>query len=88
MGFRFSLILGRAVTDEEVTALRNAGCGQAVFRTDALPMDASVTVARLDFDDTVAPSLSAAIEAGLEAVERVPDLTVPGLRVSQHPCTG
>ncbi len=42
MGFRFSLILSRTVTDEEVATLR---------------------------------------ECGLDAIEKVPELTVPGLSV-------
>jgi hypothetical protein len=85
VGFRFSLILNRTVTDDETVALREAGCAEAVFGTDTLPTDAAVTVARLDFDDTTAPSLAEAIEFGLEAVVKVPDLSVPGLSVPAQP---
>jgi hypothetical protein len=77
----FSLVLSREITDEETAALREAGCSEAVFGTDQLPTNAEVTVAKLDFDDTVSPSLAEAIEGALEAVKSVPDLTVPGLTV-------
>lgn len=85
MGFKFTLILNRTVTDQETAALRDAGCAQAEFSTDTLPTDASVTVARLDFDDTESTTLAEAIEAGLEAVKKVPDLSVPGLNVPAQP---
>jgi hypothetical protein len=44
-------------------------------------MDAAVTLTRPDFDDTVSPSLAEAIESGLDAVKKLPDLAVPGLNV-------
>ncbi|WP_042433467.1 hypothetical protein [Streptacidiphilus anmyonensis] len=81
MGFKFSLVLNRTITAKETAALRDAGCGEAAFGTDTLPTDASVKVTRLDFDDTLSATLAEAIEAGLEAVKKVPDLSVPGLNV-------
>lgn len=85
MGHKYSLILSREITDEESVILRDAGCACAVFTTDTLPTNAEVTVTRLDFDDTESPSLAEAIEAGLEAVKKVPELTVPGLTVPAVP---
>lgn len=85
MGFKFTLILNREITEQETEILREAGCAQAEFGTDTLPTDASVTVARLDFDDTESTNLAEAIEAGLEAVKKVPDLSVPGLNVPAQP---
>jgi hypothetical protein len=85
VGFQFSLVLNRTITMEEISILRDAGCGQAVFGTDTLPTDASVKAARLDFDDTESPTLAEAIESGLEAVKKVPDLSVPGLTVPAQP---
>ncbi|BBB02224.1 hypothetical protein RVR_9996 [Actinacidiphila reveromycinica] len=85
MGFKFTLILNREITEQETADLRDAGCAQAEFSTDTLPTDASVTVARLDFDDTESTSLAEAIEAGLEAVKKVPELSVPGLNVPAQP---
>jgi hypothetical protein len=85
MGYRFSLVLSREITDEETAILRNAGCASAVFTTDTLPTNADVTVTKLDFDDTASASLAEAIESGLDAVKTVPELTVPGLTVPAQP---
>lgn len=85
MGHKFSLILSRQITDEESVTLKEAGCGSAVFVTDALPTNADITVTRMDFDDSLSPSLAEAIESALEAAKKVPDLTVPGLSVPAVP---
>lgn len=85
MGYRFSLVLSREISDEESAVLRNAGCTSAVFGTDTLPTNAEVTVTKMDFDDTDSPSLAEAIESALEAVKKVPELTVPGLTVPAQP---
>jgi hypothetical protein len=85
VGHKFSLVLSREITGEESEILREAGCACAVFATDTLPTNAEVTVAKMDFDDTESPSLAEAIEAALEAVKNVPDLTVPGLTVPAVP---
>jgi hypothetical protein len=85
VGFKFTLVLNREITDDESAILRESGCTEAVFATDALPTNAEVTVTKLDFDDTVSPSLAEAIEAALEAVKKVPELSVPGLTVPAQP---
>jgi hypothetical protein len=85
VGYKFSLVLSRVVTDDESAILREAGCAGAVFSTDSLPTHADVPVTKMDFDDTVSPSLAEAIESGLEAVKKVPDLSVPGLTVPAQP---
>ena len=85
MGYRFSLVLSREITDEESAVLREAGCAAAVFGTDSLPTNAEVTVTSMDFDDIVSPSLAEAIESALEAVKEVPGLSVPGLTVPAQP---
>ena len=85
MGYRFSLVLSREITDEESTVLREAGCSAAVFGTDSLPTNAEVTVTSMDFDDILSPSLAEAIESALEAVKEVPGLSVPGLTVPAQP---
>jgi hypothetical protein len=81
VGYRFSLVLSRELTDEESAILRDAGCAGAAFTTDTLPAHADVVVTKLDFDDMVSPSLAEAIESGLAAVRKVPELSVPGLTV-------
>lgn len=85
MGHRFSLVLSREVTDEESLILQQAGCAGAIFATDSLPSNIDVPVTKLDFDDTVSPSLAEAIESVLEAVKKVPDLSVPVLTVPAQP---
>jgi hypothetical protein len=81
MGYSFSLVLSRKISDEEAEILREAGCVSAVFGTDSLPTNAQMTVTKMDFDDSVSPSLAEAIESAFEAVKKVPDLSVPGLTV-------
>ena len=85
MGYKFSLVLNREITDDESVLLKDAGCSAAVFGTDSLPTNADVIVTKMDFDDTSSPGLAEAIESALEAVKAVPDLTVPGLTVPAQP---
>jgi uncharacterized protein YbbK (DUF523 family) len=85
MGYRFSLVLSREISDEESATLQEAGCVSAVFGTDTLPTNAQVSVTKMDFDDTASPSLAEAIESALEAVKKVPELSVPGLTVPAQP---
>ena len=83
VGYRFSLVLSREITDGETVILKEtAGAGGPVFTTDSHPVNADVTVTKMDFDDTISPSLAAAIESALAAVKGVPDLSVPGLSVA------
>jgi hypothetical protein len=81
VGYKFSLVLSREVTDEESVLLKDAGCSAAVFGTDSLPANADVIVTKLDFDDTDSPGLAEALESALQAVKTVPDLVASGLMV-------
>jgi hypothetical protein len=85
MGHKFSLVLSRVISEEESAVLAGAGCSCAIFGMDTLPTNADVTVTKMDFDDPESPSIADAIEAALEAVKTVPDLTVPGLMVPAVP---
>ena len=85
MGYRFSLVLSREISEEESAILQEAGPASAVFGTDSLPTNAEVTVTKMDFDVTESPSLAEAIESALEAVKKVPELSVPGLTVPAQP---
>lgn len=85
MGYKFSLVLSREITDDESAILRDAGCEGAVFETDTLPTNADVIVTKMDFDDTVSPSLADAIQSALDSVKKVPELSVPGLTVPAQP---
>jgi hypothetical protein len=85
VGYKFSLVLNREITDDESTILKEAGCSTAVFGTDSLPTNADTIVTKMDFDDTISPTLAEAIESALEAVKSVPGLSVPGLTVPAQP---
>jgi hypothetical protein len=85
MGHKFSLTLSREITDDESAILLQAGCGDAIFAIDSLPANADVPVTKMDFDDTVSPSLAEAIGLALEAVKKVSDLSVPMLAVPAQP---
>ena len=81
MGHKFSLVLNREITEEESAILQQAGCAGAVFATDSLPADDDIPVTKMEFDDALSPSLSEAIGTALDAVKKVPDLSVPVLSV-------
>ena len=85
MGHKYSLILSREITQEESEILREAGCYGATFVTDSLPTDPDVKVTKVDVEDAVSESLEKAIESGLEAAKKVPELGVPGLYVPALP---
>lgn len=85
MGHKYSLILSREITQEESEILRESGCYGATFVTDSLPTDLDVKVTKVDVDDAVSESLEKAIESGLEAAKKVPELGVPGLHVPALP---
>jgi hypothetical protein len=85
VGYKFTLILNREINDDESAILREAGCENAIFGSDTLPTNASVPVTKMDFDTTSCPTLAEAIQAGLDAVMKVPDLSVPGLTVPAQP---
>jgi hypothetical protein len=85
VGYKFSLVLSREITEDESAILRDAGCEGAAFGTDTLPTNADVTVTKMDFDDTASPSLADAIQSALDAVKAVPELSVPGLTVPAQP---
>jgi hypothetical protein len=85
VGYKFTLVLNREITEEESAALREAGCADAVFGADTLPTNADVPVTKLDFDTTSSPTLAEAIQAALDAVKKVPELSVPGLTVPAQP---
>jgi len=85
VGYKFTLVLNREITDDESVALRAAGCADAIFGADTLPTNADVPVTKMDFDTTSSPTLAEAIQSGLDAVKQVPDLSVPGLTVPAQP---
>ncbi|BBB01388.1 hypothetical protein RVR_8774 [Actinacidiphila reveromycinica] len=88
MGYVFSLVLSREITEDEMAALK-VGCGGAAdFGTDVLPTDAELTVTKMDIDDADSPTLAEAIESALAAVAEVTDLSVSELFVPAQPAGG
>jgi len=85
VGYKFSLVLSREISESESVLLKEVGCQQAVFGADTLPTDATVPVTKLEFDDTLSPTLAEAIESALQAVQTIPGLGVPGLTVPAQP---
>lgn len=85
MGFKFTLVLSREITDDESAVLLGANSAVPLFGSDTLPTNADVPVTKMDFDDTVSPSLEEAIQAALDSVKKVPELSVPGLTVPAQP---
>jgi hypothetical protein len=87
MGYEFTLILNRKITDEETTALQEAGCAGASITTVPYPTgaDPDLIVTQLEFDDTESSTLEAAITGALEAVQGVPDLSVATFTAPAQP---
>jgi hypothetical protein len=85
VGFKFTLVLSREITDEESVILLEANSAVPNFGPDTLPTNASIAVTKMDFDDTISASLEEAIESALGSVKKVPELSVPGLTVPAQP---
>src|SRR6202007_261364 len=73
-GFKFTLVFSRRISEREMAILLGADSAVPLFGADTLPTNADVPVTKMDFDDTVSPSLEEAIQAGLDSVENVPEL--------------
>lgn len=85
MGYRFSLILNREVSEQETAQLRGVMCAGAQFVDDQLPTNADVPVTKVELDDESAATLAEAIQAAMDAVHEVEGLTIPGLSVPAQP---
>jgi hypothetical protein len=87
MGYQFTLILNRKITDDESTSLLAAGCAGASITTVPYPtgVDPDLIVTQLDFDDTESSTLEAAITRTLEAVQTMPDLSVATFNAPAQP---
>jgi hypothetical protein len=87
MGYVFTFTLNRKITDDETTALLEAGCAGASVTTVPYPTgaDPDLIVTQLDFDDKEASTLEVAITEALEAVKSVPDLSVATFSAPAQP---
>lgn len=84
MGYEFSIILNREITDEESKILLD-GCNGTTLSTAPLPTNADVIATQLEVDNTEAPTLAEAIQSALDAVKTVPDLLPASLTVPAEP---
>jgi hypothetical protein len=87
MGYQFTLTLNRKISDDESVVLQESGCADASISTVPYPTgaDPDLIVTQFDFDDTVSPTLEAAITQALEAVQTVPDLSVATFSAPAQP---
>lgn len=85
MTFRFSLVLNREVTEQEMAVLKEASSADLSFAADSLPTDSAIAVTQVTFEDEAVPTLAAAIEAGFNTVKAIPDLAIPSLSVPAQP---
>jgi hypothetical protein len=85
VGNKFTLVLNREITEDETGVLRESGCADASVTSVTVPGTDDTVVTQMEFDTDAGPSLSEAIEAALEAVKTVPDLSVPTLTVPAQP---
>ena len=87
MGYQFTLILNRKITDDETASLREAGCADASVTTVPYPTgaDPDLIVTQLEFDDAESSTLEVAITGALEAVKVVPDLNVATFSAPAQP---
>lgn len=87
MGYQFTLTLNRKISDDESVVLQESGCADASISTVPYPTgaDPDLIVTQFDFDDTVSPTLEAAITQALEAVLVVPDLSVATFSAPAQP---
>jgi hypothetical protein len=84
---KFTLTLNREISEGETGVLRASGCRDAAITSVLVPGDADTTVTRMDFDTEATSSLAEAIQAALDAVKKIPDLSVPTLDVPAQPST-
>ena len=87
MGHKFTLVLNRKISDDETGVLKASGCQDTSITRVPVPGDPDATVTQMDFDTEATSSLAEAIEAALDAVKKIPDLSVPTLRVPAQPST-
>jgi hypothetical protein len=87
MGYKFTLILNREISEGETGVLKASGCRDASIASVPVPGNPDTTVTQMDFDTEATSSLAEAIEAAFGAVKKIPDLSVPTLHVPAQPST-
>jgi hypothetical protein len=84
MGYEFSIILNREITEDESRILLD-NCTGTTLSTAPLPTNADLSGTQLEVDNTEVPTLAEAIQAALDAVKLVPDVLPASLTVPAQP---
>ena len=85
MGYKFTLVLSREITEEEVSALKDAGCPDSAISITKLPTAEKEPATQLEFDTEASETLAGAMEMALDAVKAIPDLRPFTLEVPAQP---
>jgi hypothetical protein len=85
MGYKFTMVLSREITEEEISALKDAGCPDSAVSTTELPTKKDTPATQMDFDTEASATLAGAMELALEAVKTIPDLRPITLEVPPQP---
>jgi hypothetical protein len=85
MGYKFTLVLSREITEEEVSALKDAGCPDSAISMTELPTAEKEPATQLEFDTEASDTLAGAMEMALDAVKAIPDLRPFTLEVPAQP---
>jgi hypothetical protein len=85
MGYKFTLVLSREITEEEISALKDAGCPDSAISMTELPTAEKEPATQMEFDTEASKTLAGAMEMALDAVKTIPDLRPFSLEVPAQP---
>jgi hypothetical protein len=85
MSYKFTLVLSREITEEEIGAMKDAGCPDSAISTTELPTAEKEPATQLEFDTDASKTLAGAMEMALDAVKTIPDLRPFTLEVPAQP---
>jgi hypothetical protein len=85
MSYKFTVVLSREITEEEIGALKDAGCPDSAISTAELPTKDKEPATQMDFDTDASATLAGAMEMVLDAVKTIPDVRPITLEVPAQP---
>jgi hypothetical protein len=85
MSYKFTLVLSREISEEEIGVLKGAGCPDSVISTTELPTAGKEPATQMEFDTDASETLAGAMEMALDAVKTIPDLRPFTLEVPAQP---
>jgi hypothetical protein len=85
MSYKFTLVLSREITEEEIGAMKDAGCPDSAISTTELPTAEKEPATQMEFDTDASKTLAGAMEMALDAIKAVPDLRPFTLEVPAQP---